>query len=44
MCTYVGLLQAEEDSSGLDDVFGASFAPGDLSRLHTGGNKGDGDK
>lgn len=44
VCTYVGLLQAEEDSSRLDDVFGAGAAPGDLSRLHTGGNRGDGDK
>ena len=35
VCTYVGLVQAEENSGGLDNVLGSTIAPGDLCWLHT---------
>ena len=37
--TYRGLVNAEEDSGGLNDVIGTGFTPWDLMGLHTNGER-----
>jgi hypothetical protein len=37
--TYRGLVNAEEDSGGLNDVIGTGVTPWDLMGLHTNGER-----